>query len=1287
MTLASPISGSGGQGAVDKIGGTGTLILSAANTFTGGTEVDQGTLKMANANALGSGLDTVISSPGILDLNGYSPTLGGLYGNGTITTSTGTSALTVTNDVSGPDSEFDGVIQNGAGTVSLTKIGSCTFTLTGQNTYTGGTTISAGTLDLSGGNNRLATSGALTVASGGTLDLGGYSQTVTGVFSLQGGTVQNGTLYETPAFAPQSGTISAVLAGSVGLTKSTAGLLTLSGTNTYTGSTVVSAGDLQVDGSITSSCTTVNGGTLSGVGTTGNVTVSSGTLSPGDNTIGTLNTGNLALAAGDTLSVNLTDTGAGCVNVNGAVSLNGATLNVTSSRSDAYGVLRVLVKGASSLAGTFAGLAEGSQLTVGGQTYYITYHYNSQTGQFGAGNDVALVSTLFGVTAKTAVPYTITAASRSTQTVLDATQVTSTTAVCSNQYQLSYNLSQFNPAWAAGNPTITYSSLEPSVASVSSGGLVTFAQSGTCQIIATATESGYANQTCELRLSGTVSGGIQTVSYVPITITPANIGQYVLVLYNAGSTNSTTLMNYYKANRPGVANANYLGITGVPDATWASATQCNSLISQVTAWLQANPSKPIRYILGLCGLPSIETGGYGEAGPSVPETMYLQLLNGKATYSGQGAANRFSLAQYGAPLIDWLDCGSYAATTAYINKEIAAANAGGLQTDGISISGTTGGVGGTTYALDDTGGYYNNGLGFFNNPAYGDYDATLLGDGVPGSNIMDHTENQNQLITSVTNPTAYGTWGSDGGQLLPTFPIDGSVKFSGKAGWWLGMSVESFDGVYGGNQTMSQSDPTEWFASNAFGGTNYSNTPICFVGNTQEPLISGCVWAPYFGDWSKGWSTSEAAWAGETATTVSQGNTFLVISDIGIVDAPTSPSVAAPSAPAGLVASYVPVAGIKLSWTAPSGTIAGYNVYRGTTPGGENYAAPLNGATPITNTTYTDTTTVGGTTYYYTVESVVALNPPTVAGLDAYYNLDGTLGAISNGVAVADTSGNNLTATMNGSGTSYVAGKFNQGINFTGSQDLAVPDSSCLNLSDNFTVSAWINLPSLTTGGIVGTRFGGDDTFAMKYYNPGSNPGIQVSIGNGTTWLAQNTLPATLTTGAWHLVTCVVTDVGYTVYLDGAALGSGMYSGVPLFMKSGETMEIGNDYSSDYLTGSMDDVAVFGTALTAPQVNGLYLNQLPSLASNESSALTCPAAPTGLAAAVSASSSQLNLSWTAPSGTVSGYNIYRGTTPGGENYRVADQRFRAGHDDRLQRHGPYRQHRVLLHDRGGECLR
>ena len=66
------------------------MILTAANTQTSGSEVDVGTLQMANAGAIRHGQEMFVESPGILDLHGYNLTIGGLNGNGTITTSTGT---------------------------------------------------------------------------------------------------------------------------------------------------------------------------------------------------------------------------------------------------------------------------------------------------------------------------------------------------------------------------------------------------------------------------------------------------------------------------------------------------------------------------------------------------------------------------------------------------------------------------------------------------------------------------------------------------------------------------------------------------------------------------------------------------------------------------------------------------------------------------------------------------------------------------------------------------------------------------------------------------------------------------------------------------------------------------------------------------------------------------------------------------------------------------------------------------------------------------------------------
>jgi len=79
-----------------------------------------------------------------------------------------------------------------------------------------------------------------------------------------------------------------------------------------------------------------------------------------------------------------------------------------------------------------------------------------------------------------------------------------------------------------------------------------------------------------------------------------------------------------------------------------------------------------------------------------------------------------------------------------------------------------------------------------------------------------------------------------------------------------------------------------------------------------------------------------------------------------------------PAAPSG-TPTATPRAGaqIALSWSAVAGA-AGYNVYRRTTAGSYNYASPLNGASPVTSASYTDTTAVNGTAYDYVVRTVVA---------------------------------------------------------------------------------------------------------------------------------------------------------------------------------------------------------------------------------------------------------------------------------------------------------------------------
>ena len=176
-TISGQISGSGDV--VVNNGGvftTGTLVLSnASNDYTGPTTVDGGTLKAGAANVFGSNSAMTVASGAALDLGGFNESIGSLAGAGTVASSVAGSA-TLTTGGDNSSTTFSGAIQNGFGTVALTKTGSGSFTLSGTDAYTGATTIDGGTLNVNGS---IASSSGVIVNSGGTLGGTGIVPTTT----------------------------------------------------------------------------------------------------------------------------------------------------------------------------------------------------------------------------------------------------------------------------------------------------------------------------------------------------------------------------------------------------------------------------------------------------------------------------------------------------------------------------------------------------------------------------------------------------------------------------------------------------------------------------------------------------------------------------------------------------------------------------------------------------------------------------------------------------------------------------------------------------------------------------------------------------------------------------------------------------------------------------------------------------------------------------------------------------------------------------------------------------
>ena len=379
VTLSGIIAdGNGGIAAVTQNSATSALTLSGVNTYTGNTTISVGTLKLGNAATIpfASGMGDVYVN-GTLDLNGYSPTVNGLFGAGIVDNVSAGDSVTFQAGSDNHDGSFSGVIQNTSGTVALQKAGMGVLTLSGANTYKGNTTIKAGTLKVGAANAIPTGSGKGSVIfnptknNTATLDINGFDVTVNGLSQVSGSTVGAYKVVNNAVGTSKtltvgndvaSSTFAGILAdnmgagGTLGLTKIGSKTLTLSGDNTYTGITTVSAGTLIATGNATalganSSATAVTmnvGGTLQLRNDTGlnfgrKVTVVSG---PGyseidsgrmtlagegvTHTLSDLSTsGTLVAGIGDTLTTSGTqELEFGNVNLTGAATIvTGTTLN------------------------------------------------------------------------------------------------------------------------------------------------------------------------------------------------------------------------------------------------------------------------------------------------------------------------------------------------------------------------------------------------------------------------------------------------------------------------------------------------------------------------------------------------------------------------------------------------------------------------------------------------------------------------------------------------------------------------------------------------------------------------------------------------------------------------------------------------------------------------------------------------------------------------------------------------------------------------------------------------
>jgi hypothetical protein len=162
---------------------------------------------------------------------------------------------------------------------------------------------------------------------------------------------------------------------------------------------------------------------------------------------------------------------------------------------------------------------------------------------------------------------------------------------------------------------------------------------------------------------------------------------------------------------------------------------------------------------------------------------------------------------------------------------------------------------------------------------------------------------------------------------------------------------------------------------------------------------------------------------------------------------------------------------------------------------------------------------------------------------------------------------------------------------------IAVDYSPDFELS-SFTVSAWVNLTRPPTfSGILGTRFGGEYTFDMKV----NDAKVHGDIGDGKAWIetrvnfyaadtGSNGQGGDLALNTWYHIAYVIDNQQKQcrLYLDADLKKTIPFQGTPRFMQPGHELRIGNSSSDEFMDGVIDDVRIFGSALSSDQVRSLY---------------------------------------------------------------------------------------------------
>ena len=876
--IADSIGASGGARGVTKLG-TANLVLSNSNSYTGVTTINSGTLSVSSLTDGGynSNIGSSLNAAGNLVLNGgtlqytgaaqSTDRLFSLQSSSTLDSSgsgainftntgsmgfnSGTSAKTLTLTGSNTGSNtIAAVIGDNTGATSVAKSGVGNWVMSGVNTYTGGTTVSGGTLTLA---NALALQNSALTISGGTVALSGLTSLTVGGLngSINLSSITNYGSLTALKLNPQTA-ITAVYTGIVSngsgamtLTKTGAGMQVLAGAHTYTGLTTVNQGTLQIGNSASGSLTTGNALTFTGTGIfnvveAANVSQTMGalTFSAGDGTVSSTwnpGSGNTALtfasltrAAGATGNFTL----AGSLTTNNRIALTSSAGAPLTTGSNNQGIF------------------------FGGNNYA---RYNTSTNTFAA--VIYSPTASFNSNATTVGGVTTIGATTASLDILLSGAITGQTAATVNTIKTGFAIAQTGGSTLSVNGILTTAGVAVgtvgnSLNTTSAGGeMVINATTGTTTVAANIIDNGTSRLTKTgagtLTLSGTNTyaggtfinvGTLQVLGASGLGSGSASVIAGAQLFINA---NSLTIANSITLNGTTTNGAIYSGPLAASNVTNLSGQITLNATSNISHWWNDKTLLLSGKITGSGGLNMDLQSG------SVGGRYYITGATNDYTGATSVTGSATSLSGYTGQAMLYLGATNALTTTTALTLNYADLYLNGQSQTLASISGSgtfsvqngsniaaslTLGAGNTTSTF--SGSLKDNGISVTNTLASptsvpGTVSLTKIGTGtltLTAANTHTGLTTISQGILQITNASALGTTAG-----ATTIATGATLDLFGQT---IAENISSIDGVgVGGNGAMINSNTN---TASVITGTIAAGTfTVGGSGNITLPTLGG----------------------------------------------------------------------------------------------------------------------------------------------------------------------------------------------------------------------------------------------------------------------------------------------------------------------------------------------------------------------------------------------------------------------------------------------------------------